>query len=100
MPPAGSTNVVYREIGATRRWGSAVVGPTVEVEEITAATVRANRAPVQLCRTFPGSELDPVSRTPILRRHLSPGRSPMPAPTFAGVLWAVAGGAGVVDGRW
>jgi hypothetical protein len=38
-----------------RRWGSAVVGFNVELEEVTTAQGRANRTPQPLAKTWPGS---------------------------------------------
>lgn len=54
-PPDGSWSCVYRPIGGARPWGSAVVGFTVDVEEVTHAKGRANSEPQPLLRTWPGS---------------------------------------------
>jgi len=53
--PPGDTTAVWRAIGGHRRWGSAVVGLTVDVEEVVTAQGRANSAPQVLSRTYPGS---------------------------------------------
>lgn len=55
VPPVGIGSVVYRAIGGTRPWGSAVVGFTTEVDVVTQATGRYNSAPVDLLVTHPGA---------------------------------------------
>lgn len=55
VPPQDAEQVVYREIGGRRRWGSAVVGLTVPIEPIARARGRANSRAVELHRTLPGS---------------------------------------------
>ena len=54
-PPDDVPSVVYRPIGATRRWGSAVIGLTTEVGAITQAAGRANSKPANLVLTHPGA---------------------------------------------
>lgn len=55
VPPPDLDNVVYRPIGGSRPWGSAVVGLTTLVGPVTQAKGRANPAPVDLLRTHPGT---------------------------------------------
>lgn len=55
-PPASSVaNVVYREIGGRRPWGSAVVGITTRVQAINTVIPRASRRSVELVHTVPGA---------------------------------------------
>jgi hypothetical protein len=54
VPPERSS-AVWQPIGGARRWGSAVVGFTVEVAEVLEAQGRANSTPQGLKRTWPGS---------------------------------------------
>lgn len=54
VPPA-DVRSVYRPIGGTRPWGSAVVGLTTDVVAVGAATGRFNSAPVDLLGTHPGA---------------------------------------------
>lgn len=53
VPPEGAKAVWHPIAG--RRWGSAVVGFTTEVEEVTEAKGRANSRPQPLALTGPGS---------------------------------------------
>jgi len=55
VPPSGATNLVYREIGGRRNWGSAVVGLTVEVRPVTQARGRESQEPADILTTLPGS---------------------------------------------
>ena len=54
VPPVGTQNVVYRQIGGARVWGSAVVGLTVDIEEVTHSKGRYNKGPVALHQTAAG----------------------------------------------
>lgn len=55
VPPAGLRAVVYRPIGGRRPWGSAVVGLTTEVVQVTQAVGRYSSGPVNLLVTHPGA---------------------------------------------
>jgi hypothetical protein len=55
VPPAGRRQMVYRPIGASRPWGSAVVGFGTEITEVTHARGRYNTADQHLHQTKPGS---------------------------------------------
>jgi hypothetical protein len=55
VPPVGRGQVVYRPIGGSRPWGSAVVGFGTEVTEVTHARGRYNTADQHLHQTWPGS---------------------------------------------
>lgn len=54
-PPASVGNVVYREIGGRRPWGSAVAGITTRVRAINTVASRASRRPVELIHSVPGA---------------------------------------------
>lgn len=55
-PPSDSgDSVVYRATGDTRPWGSAIIGLTVDVAEVSHARGRANKTPQALTRSWPGS---------------------------------------------
>lgn len=54
-PPEGRADVVYRPIGGSRTWGSAVVGYGVPLTEVTHAQGRYAEQPVPLAGTVPGS---------------------------------------------
>lgn len=54
VPPSG-VHAVYQPIGNSRPWGSAVVGFTVDLEQVTHARGRANNSPQPLEGTWPGS---------------------------------------------
>ena len=54
-PPASRSNLVYREIGGRRRWGSAVVGITADVRAIETVVPRASHGPVGLDHAVPGA---------------------------------------------
>ena len=54
VPPHG-VDAVYQPIGGTRRWGSAVVGITVPVSQVTEAKGRANSTSLPMIHTRPGS---------------------------------------------
>lgn len=69
VPPAGVENVVYRAIGDGRAWGSAVVGFTTPLEEMTHANGRYNKQPVSLQCTIPGSVA--IARASFDRREIT-----------------------------
>lgn len=58
MPPTGSS-ALYRNggIGGGRPWGSAILAPSLTLQEVSEVTTRFSKDPSQLTETFPGSTI-------------------------------------------